>query len=163
MNFNKNYLENNTYQKTPFNKEKALVCDWKSIDLLFQLTKNELSSQNEQFKIKQVENTIIESYLFFSIEFSKIEYTRSQLSHITREINKFFPMPAFILFKYGENLTLSVINRRLNKKDNQKDVLEKVTVIKEINIKNPHRGHIEILFDLSFPEINRLKQSYKFY
>ncbi len=139
-----------------FSEEKAIVKDWKSIDLLFQLTANEISSQNSLFDTKKVDNTIIETYLFFSIELAKPEYNRTQLAQITREINKVFPMPALIVFKYGEYITLSVINRRLNKKDAQKDVLEKVTVIKDISTSAPHRAHIEILFDLSFSELKRV-------
>ena len=38
----------------------------------------------------------------------------------------------------------------------EKDVLEKVTLIKDISTKNPHRAHVEILFDLSFPELLRV-------
>src|SRR5574344_1746016 len=128
---------------SPFNEEKACVKDWKSIDLLFQLTADEVSSQSSLFNTKQVDNTIIETYLFFSIELSKSEYNRTQLAQITREINKVFPMPVLIVFKHGESITLSVINRRLNKKDAQKDVLEKVTVIKDISTSSPHRAHIE--------------------
>ena len=48
-----------------------------------------------------------------------------------------------------EPLTFSIINRRLNKKDESKDVLEKVTLIKDIDFAEPHRAHIEILADLS--------------
>lgn len=141
---------------TPFNEEKACVKEWKSIDLLFQLTADEVSSQSSLFNSKQVDNTIIETYLFFSIELAKAEYNRTQLAQITREINKVFPMPVLIVFKHGDSITLSVINRRLNKKDAQKDVLEKVTVIKDISTTSPHRAHIEILFDLSFAELQRL-------
>lgn len=141
---------------SPFNEEKACVKEWKSIDLLFQLTADELSSQRSLFNTKQVDNTIIETYLFFGIKLLKAEYNRTQLAQITREINKVFPMPVLIVFKHGESITLSVINRRLNKKDAQKDVLEKVTVIKDISTTSPHRAHIEILFDLSFAELQRV-------
>ena len=34
-------------------------------------------------------------------------------------------------------------------------MLLKVTLIKDIRIDNPHRAHIEILFDLSFDELKR--------
>lgn len=139
-----------------FNEEKAFVKEWKSIDLLFQLTADEVSNQRSLFNTKQVDNTIIETYLFFSIELKKAEYNRTQLAQITREINKVFPMPVLIVFMHGESITLSVINRRLNKKDAQKDVLEKVTVIKDISATSPHRAHIEILFDLSFSELQRV-------
>ena len=145
-----------------FNQEKALVKEWKSVDLLFQLTRDEVSDQKSIFgsgKVKwegEDKETVIETYLFFAIELIKTDYSRSALAQITREINKIFPMPVMLLFKYGEHLTLSVVNRRLHKKDEQKDVLEKVTLIKDISIQNPHRAHIEILFDLSFEELKRL-------
>lgn len=153
--FRENFLETNN----TFNENKALINDWISVDLLFQITAEEVSKQNSLFDTKRVDDTIIETYLFFSIELDKKEYTRTQLAQITREVNKVFPMPALIVFKYGGNITFSVINRRLNKKDEQRDVLEKVTLIKDINIEKPHRAHIEILFDLSFTELQRV---YKF-
>ncbi len=139
-----------------FNEDKAVVSEWKYIDLLFQLSKDEITTQIGFFDTKQVDRTIIETYLFFVIELSKESYSRSVLSHITREVNKVFPMPVLVLFKHGKSLTLAVINRRLHKKDEQKDVLEKVTLIKDINIENPHRAHIEIIFDLSLEELQRL-------
>jgi hypothetical protein len=142
-----------------FDEVKAKTQEWKYVDLLFQLSKEEVLKQTSLFDTKQVDRTIIETYLFFTIELSNEQYSRTELSHITREVNRLFPMPVMILFKHGKTLTLSVINRRLHKKDENKDVLEKVTQIKEINIGKPHRAHIEILFDLSFDE---LKEKYQF-
>jgi len=138
-----------------FDETKARFAEWKYVDLLFQLSKEELTKQSSLFDTKQVDNTIIETYLFFAIELSKESYSRTELSLITREINRLFPMPVMILFKHGGTLTLSVINRRLHKRDESKDVLEKVTQIKDINITSPHRAHIEILFDLSFDELSK--------
>jgi len=141
--------------QSKFNEDKALGRDWKYVDLLFQISKEEVLKQASLFDTKQVDRTIIETYLFFTIELSNSVYSRTALSHITREVNNIFPMPVLLLFKYGSTLTLSVINRRLHKRDESKDVLEKVTLIKDINIVNPHRAHIEILFDLSFDELLR--------
>lgn len=140
-------------------EDKAMVNEWKSVDLLFQLTKDEILQQQSLFNTKRVDQTIIESYLFFAIELAKAEYTRTALAQITREINKVFSMPVMLLFKHGQRITISVINRRIHKIDERKDVLEKVTLIKDISIENPHRAHIEILFDLSF---NELLHIYKF-
>ena len=141
------------------NTEKSLVKEWKSIDLLFQLTETEMIRQSFLFDTKKVDNTIIEAYLFFAIDLKEGDYTRTQLSGITRELNKVFHMPVMILFKNGNLLTLSVINRRLHKRDESKDVLEKVTLIKDISIDSPHRAHVEILYDLTFDE---LKKKYEF-
>ena len=136
-----------------FDEAKAKAKEWVYVDLLFQLSKEEVSRQANLFDTKQVDKTIIETYLFFIVELNGDEYNRTDLSNITREINRLFPMPVMVLFKYGNKLTFSVINRRLNKRDESKDVLEKVTLIKDISIENPLRAHIEILFDLSFSEL----------
>jgi hypothetical protein len=141
---------------TSFNEERAMTSDWQAVDLLFQLSKEELSGQHSLFDTQQVDNTIIETYLFFAIELAQAEYTRTALAQITREVNKVFPMPVMIVFKHGQHATIAVINRRLHKKDAQKDVLEKVTVIKDISLENPHRAHVEILFDLSLAELRRV-------
>jgi adenine-specific DNA-methyltransferase len=149
--FQENYVANNIR----FNKEKALVKEWQYVDLLFQLSKGELLNQKSLFDTGRVDDKIIESYLFITIELSRKNYTRTELSSITREVNKLFAMPVMVLFKYDNLLTLSIINRRLHKRDDSKDVLQKVTLIKDINIDETNRAHIEILFDLSFDELNR--------
>lgn len=155
-------FEDNYIVDKSFDKAKAKSDDWKYIDLLFQLTKEEVSRQATLFDTRKVDRTIIETYLFFVIELINNEYTRTELSNITREINRLFPMPAMILFKHGKTLTLSVINRRLHKRDESKDILEKVTLIKDINIVNPHRAHIEILYDLTFDELKSKHQFINF-
>jgi adenine-specific DNA-methyltransferase len=142
------------------NPEKALVAEWDAIDMLFQLTKDEITGGN-QLRVdfgnnNRVDNTIIESYLFFGIRLKGNHYNRTQLAVITREINKLFPMPVMLLFQHEQMITLSVINRRLNKRDESRDVLEKVTLIKDIVVTSPHRAHIEILFDLSLEQLYKV-------
>lgn len=148
--FKETFIENNT---KVFNETKAKPELWKEVQLLFQLSQAELTNQGLLFDNKQVDRTIIETYLFFAIELEQSNYNRSVYSDITRELNKLFPMPVMVLFKNGKFLTFSIINRRLHKRDESKDVLEKITLIKDIDINEPHRGHIEILFDLSLQEI----------
>jgi hypothetical protein len=150
------------FAERKFNKDKAKFAEWQSVDLLFQLSRYEFGAQESLFDTKKVrwegedKATVIETYLFFAIELAGAEYTRTALAQITREVNKVFPMPVMIVFKHGRNLTFSIINRRLHKKDENKDVLEKVTLIKDIAIDNPHRAHIEILFDLTLTELQRV-------
>jgi hypothetical protein len=140
----------------PLNLDQALLPDWQSADFLFQLTDDEVraaagGAQQLLFESKGKWNgATMESCLFFAIALKKPHYTRTELSGITRAVNRLFPMPALLLFRHGETLTLAVINRRLHKRDETRDVLEKVTLIKDIRFANPHRAHVEILFDLSF-------------
>ena len=149
----------------PFNPDQALLSDWQTVDFLFQLTDDEVraaagGNQPLLFDSKGKYNgATMESYLFFAITVKKPQYSRTELSSITRAINRLFLMPVMLLFRHGETLTLAVINRRLHKRDESKDVLEKVTLIKDIRIANPHRAHVEILFDLSF---NALRENHDF-
>ena len=147
------FKENYFSDDTAFNEKNALVADWQAVDLLFQLSADEMSDQTAMFNAAAVDRARIESYLFFAVELKQSEYSRTALSQITRELNRVFPMPAFVLFKYGGLLTLAVINRRLHKRDEARDVLEKVTLIKDVRISNPHHAHTEILFELSFAEL----------
>ena len=148
-------------QDKTLNRERAMVTDWETIDFLFQLTDEEITETTQmQFVLEETpwDNTRIETYLFFAIKLKNDNYTRTQLATITREINKLTPMPAMIIFQHGQNLTFAVINRRLHKQDDTKDVLEKVTLIKDINTRNPHTAHIKILFDLSLNELFRIHE-----
>ncbi|MEI7730461.1 MAG: TaqI-like C-terminal specificity domain-containing protein [Verrucomicrobiota bacterium] len=143
----------------PLNPATALLADWQSVDFLFQLTDEEVRAAaggNQQFLFDskgQYNGAAMESYLFFAIALEKPHYTRTELSGITRAVNHLFPMPVMVLFRHGDTLTLAVINRRLHKLDSAKDVLEKVTLIKDIRFTSPHRAHIEILADLSFDSL----------
>ena len=136
-----------------FSEEKALVKEWKYVDLLFQLSTEEMQQHESLFK-PSVERNDPASYVFFAIELTKNNYTRNQLAQIAREINKPFPMHVFVIFKYGNHLTLSLIDRRAHKKIIEKDVIEKVTHVYNINIDKPHAAHIQILFSFS---INAIK------
>jgi adenine-specific DNA-methyltransferase len=148
-------------QGRPLNPQHALIADWQSVDFLFQLTDDEIRAAaggNQQllFDSKGKYNgAAMESYLFFAIALKKAHYTRTELSGITRAVNRLFRMPAMLLFKHGDTLTLAVINRRLHKREESKDVLEKVTLIKDIRFACPHRAHVEILYDLSFEALRK--------
>ncbi|MCO5185600.1 MAG: hypothetical protein M9928_21885 [Anaerolineae bacterium] len=142
------------------NRDKLLASDWQQAHLLFQLTGDDIR-QAAQLSLfdgtgKVIDNARMESYLVLAVGLTGERYTRTQLAQATREINKLFPMPVLLLFQHSDTLTLSIINRRLHKRDRSKDVLEKVTLIKDIVVADPHRAHIEILFDLSLAELERV-------
>ena len=150
--FKETYIEGSPNAER-FNEEKALVEDWKSIDILFQLTNESFNGTKSLFE-PSVNPYEPQSYLCFAIELKGDEYSKTQIAGITREVNKLFSIPIIIIFKYGECITLAIINRRVNKRNSDRDVLEKVTLIKDIFFEKPHRAHIEILFDMSLPQLN---------
>lgn len=133
------------------NRERGLLNEWESIDFLFQFTEEEIT-QIERSESNQ--NGVV-SYLFFALKLRNRGYTRTQLSNITREINKLFAMPAMIIFQHTESLTFAVIDRQWNKLDKFKDGYEKVTLIENIDFRNPHDAHIDLLYCLSISELYR--------
>jgi len=138
-----------------FRKAKALFERWKSVEFLFQITDDEVRNADEQGTLfdSGYDDGNYQSYLFFALDLKKNHYTRTQLADITREINLLFDMPAMLLIRHNGALTFSIIDRRLHKKDQSRDVLEKVKLIKDIRYEDPHRAHIEILHDLAFPTL----------
>jgi adenine-specific DNA-methyltransferase len=136
-----------------FDQTKALVPEWKSADLLFQLTDQELSRETSLFTDTSVKAGLLKSYVFIAIELKGSDYARGRFSAIARQINRLFPMPVMVIFKHGDCLTIAVINRRRNKLDESKDVLEKATLIRDITFAQPHRGHLDILASLALPNL----------
>lgn len=135
----------------PLDEEKALVPEWKSADLIFQLTDEEL--QTTLFTDGSVHSGLLKSYIFIAIELKGTDYARGKFSGIARQINRLFPMPVMVLFRHGDLLTIAVINRRRNKIDDSKDVLEKATLIRDIHFAQPHRGHLDILASLALSNL----------
>ena len=119
-----------------------------SLHLLFQLTNAELDVPGDMFDDpKAIHATKIESYLFFTAELPPGHYTRTALSTLVRAVNKPLPMPALVLLLHGDTVSLGIIQRRLHKRDQTRDVLEKVTLIKDISFADPIRAHLDILND----------------
>lgn len=143
-----------TFGFEEINHKRAKFSEWSSVDFLFQLTEDEIYA-NPQIKVfnSQIDLSYLKSYIFLCISLHNNSYTRTQISDITREINRQSDIPIMVLFRHGDSFTLSVINRRPNKREISKDVLEKITLIKDIKTDNPHRAHIEILFDLSLEQL----------
>ncbi len=134
-------------------RRKAFLTEWRSIDILFQLTDDDLTGEGTLFEETRVDQGLMRSYLFFHIALKGDTYPRSKLAQITRQINRLFTMPVMVLFSYNGTLSIAVINRRRNKQDANKDVLGKVTLIYGIRCADPHRGHLDILASFSIPEL----------
>jgi len=154
------FLDSFNLSKNSINKEKALVEHWKQIEFIFQVGDAEITRIQSLFDTQSVDASEYQSFLFFTLQLKEDNYKRAELVRITRELNVPFKMPVIVLFHYGNKLTLSIIDSRLHKKDTSKDVLEKVTLIKDIDVANPQRAHKEILKDLG---LNELYRQYEFH
>lgn len=147
-----------SYSSTRLDRDKAKLDEWTKADILFQLTDDELGGQESLFKAAEIKPGLLQSYLFFAIELKGSDYSRSALSDITRQINRLFPMPVMVLFTYFGKLSIAVINRRQNKREQYKDVLGKVTLIHDVDLAKPHRGHLEILESFSVSALATAKR-----
>jgi hypothetical protein len=129
-------------------REREALDQLTSLHFLFQLTDTELTMQRELLdNVTAVDGTCIHSYLFFAAELPSDLYTRTFLSSIARAINKPLVMPALVLIRHGDSVSLAIIHRRLNKRQADRDVLEKATLIKDVHFSDPTRAHVEILND----------------
>ena len=131
----------------------------RAIHILFQVTDEEInkelsgSGQDRLFDPSNFDKGLNKSYLFLAVELNQPRASRSQYAEFTREINKRFPMPAFLLFrdKKAGRVTLAFVQRRRHKRHGERQVLGSVSLIRDIDPGNPHRAHREILKELSLP------------
>ena len=135
-------------QAPPDALDRLRINDWEKFHLIFQLSDDEINRQETLFEPLNVDSGLMLSYIFVAVQLRDENWTRTQLADITRFINTRLVVPIMVMFRYGDVLTLAIINRRWHKRDETKRVLEKVTLIKDINLRNPHRAHLDILAQL---------------
>ncbi len=147
-------------------EENALLSLWKSVHLIFQLTKSELapSAGNDlgliletPFELRR-DGKVIESYIFFAVDLHPRPdgqpHTRETYGTITRALNRLVPQPVLVLFREDARLSLAVINRRRNLRDGTRDVLTRVSLIRDIDVHSPHRAHLDLLQRFSLPSLS---------
>jgi len=146
-----------------FNAEAVCLSDWKSVAFLFQLTNDELPSlaagQTSFFTNTGVQPWQIESFVFLAVDLQAGNWSRTRLARITREVNRLFPMPVILLYRHPGHemeplLSLAVINRRPNKNDPSRDVIDgKISIIKDIDPGAPHAAHVRILESMALHQV----------
>jgi len=83
--------------------------------------------------------------------------TRSQLAEITRAFNREFNYtPVTLIFKYGEQIAFANSERLKYKQEwREGEKVGKISLLKDIDIENTHRGHLTILEQLKIPRTGR--------
>ncbi len=151
--------------------EKSFRKNTTAVHILFQITNAEIKeamSKSSQGKLpypKDFGKDNDESYLFLVVQLKESSYSRTHYAGFTREINKRFPMPAFLLFRTGRGeqskITLAFIQRRKHKRDEQRHVLGSVSLIRDIDPQEPHRAHLDLLAELSLAKRLEWMKSHK--
>ena len=140
-----------------FNSTKAHIGEWEQVEFLFQFGEAEVKRQaagNPALELftQAPDRGNKNSFFFHAVRLKGSSYRRSLLADITRQLNRPFGLPTVVLFQHGDTVSLGVINRRPNKKDATREVLEKVTLIKDISLSQPHAAHVRILDELRLSE-----------
>ena len=124
-----------------------------SVELAFYLTSDEIArSQPNRLESSAFDEGLIKSFIFCTVELKDKDYPRGKYAEFTREVNKRFMLPVVVFFRVENRLTIGFVGRHPHTYDEDRDVLEKATLIKDIRLDNPHRAHLEALFDLSLAE-----------
>ena len=127
--------------------EQAFCENAQSVQLVFQLTSHEIASTG--LGTNAFDEGQQQSFIFFSVVLMETNYARGQYAEFTREINKRINVPTVVFYRAGNMMTIAFVGRRPHKRDRTRDVLEQVTLIKDIRHQNPYRAHLDILAELS--------------
>lgn len=84
--------------------------------------------------------------------------TRSQLAEISRAFNReFFYTPVVVVFRYDKYLAFANTERLKYKDNREGEKAGKVTLLRDIDIRQPHSGHERILAELAIPTTGKNK------
>ncbi len=138
--------------------ERRFLEHARSVQLVFQITNAEIAeaaapSQQMKFDASGFETGNAQSFLFLAVELDGENYSRGRYAEFTREINKRLFAPSVIMFRTASNrVTFAFPHRRANRRNATRDVLGRVSLIREIDPVRSHRAHLDILAELSLPE-----------
>ena len=137
--------------------ERDFLREVASVRILFQVTDSEIAAAVGQPGLLDdggggFDTGNARSFLFAAVELGGDTYSRSGYAAFTREINKRIQVPTVVLFRTAAgSITLAFVHRRANRVDADRDVLGRVSLIREIAPVEPHRAHLDILADLALP------------
>ena len=143
--------------------EQEFLNNVESVELVFQVSSEEIAPNDQPilFEAPTFDEGYVRTFTFFAIELTDNDYPRGKYAQFTREVNKRMVMPIVVFFRVKDRLTIGFVGRRQHKRDPDRDVLEQVTLIKDIRLDDPHRAHTEVLFELSLEECAKWMSDHK--
>ena len=124
---------------------------------------NKIHQLIEQLYVAGMVGTEEDSLAVMAVELATTAATRTQLSTITRLINRQAKgMPVAVLFRYGNHIALANAERTQYKQTYREgEKIGKVSILKDIDTLKPHRGHLRILEKLQIDKsIKTFKKLY---
>lgn len=107
-----------------------------------------LAGRESDFDIQAPLDGKYQTMLVFAVDVQPGQpLSRTELSTLTRGFNRMAPqLPVILFVKNGDKLTLATCERSEYKQDwRSGEKLGKVSILRDINCSDPHRGHIDIL------------------
>jgi len=106
--------------------------------------------------LAEVDNELSNDYqglLIIAVDLKDKNANRTELSTLTRLFSRRLKaMPVAVLFRYGNHIALANAERTQYKQTYREgEKIGKVSILKDIDILNPHRGHLDILETLKIP------------
>ena len=130
------------------------------------IDEDSLAGRDSSFAIGERTNEICEgrycSMLVFAVDIKPGErLTRSEIATLTRGFNRLATaLPVILFVRNGDSLSLAAIERsKYTQAWRNGEKLGKVSILRDINVSHPHRGHIEILNSLgdkAYPSFEKL-------
>lgn len=141
---------------TDTQSEREFRREVSSVKLLFQVTDTEIqsagSAQGGMFEnvAGKVDNNAIQSFFFAVAELKRKSYPRGVYARVAREINKRLPIATVVLMRNAnQDVSLAFVDRRPHKRNPNRAVLGNVALLREIETRNLHRAHLDILSELN--------------
>ena len=131
--------------------EQQFLAHNPTVKILFQITDAEINFPAQQPLLGRLFDIgINRSFVFAAVDLKGETYPRGEYAKLAREINKRLSQPTVVLFRTAAGmLTIAFMERRPDKRIKDRDVLGKVSLIREIDSKAPHQAHVRILGELS--------------
>ena len=147
-------------EKKRLKMRERLVDRVRTIHAVSQIGKGELNKKNDDLNGRGEENKSEinvedgKTFLFLTVEVKEdLTLTRAQYAETTRLLNRHLPMPLIIIYRTGEEINIAFAQRQ--EREGGPDLLGTVSLLRNISCKEPHRGHISILRDLSLDELRK--------
>lgn len=100
-------------------------------------------------------------FAFFCVE-PRERLTKMEIAQLTRVFNKSWNVPVILFLRTGRYLSMATCERSKYVDDSREgEKLGKVTILKDIDCKNPHRGHTDILESLKVKTVSSFDELYK--
>ena len=135
--------------------EQALRNENPTITFLCQVTSKNLDmvGQHTLLEPPAIDKGLYQSFVFVTVDLNRDTYRRADYTQYAREINKRFHMPTVVLYRTNRRqLTVAFVQRRQGKLDEHRDVLGKVSLIRDITLRDPHQAHLRLLEQLSIAD-----------